>query len=185
MRSLPHLLLTALLALALSGCLYPVRYDGPYLGRVIDEETREPIEGVAVLGTWDIFHNNLAGGNHTFYDARETVTDKKGEFTVEGMGLRMFSNLDPMRVLIFKSGYSYIGPASWPAFKISSYARERIKWEGDRAILPIKKLSPLERERQSAPYFPAELQSKKTCPKLIREINKEETFLGRTPYPED
>jgi hypothetical protein len=177
--------LTALLILVLSSCTYPIRYDGPYLGRVVDEETREPIEGVVVLGTWSIFHNNVAGGYHTFYDARETVTDKKGEFTMPGMGLRIFSNLDPMSVLIFKSGYSYIGPASWSAFKISSYARERIKWEGDRAILPIKKLSPSERKQQLTPYFPMEIQSKKICSELIREINKEEAFLGHPLYPED
>jgi len=178
MRTFTLILLTALLALALSGCLYPVRYDGPYLGRVIDEETREPIEGVVVLGTWDIFHNNLAGGNHTFYDARETVTDKKGEFTMEGMGLRVFSNLEPMSVLIFKSGYKYLGSTSWPAFKISTYYRDRIKWEGDRAILPIRKLTMAERKQQGGP--PIEAPESK-MQKMIVELNKDRIDLGLKP----
>ena len=171
--------------LSLTSCAYPIRYDGPYSGRVIDADTREPIEGVVVLGTWSIFHNNLAGGSHTLYDARETVTDKKGEFSIPGMGLRVSSNLEPMSVLIFKSGYSYIGSTSWPAFKLSSYYRETIKWEGHRAILPIKKLSQHDREKQGTPYFPLEVQEKKLSPLMIEEINKESIYLGLPPYPKN
>jgi hypothetical protein len=35
-----------------AGCAYPIRYDGPYEGRVIEAETKQPIEGVVVLGVW-------------------------------------------------------------------------------------------------------------------------------------
>jgi hypothetical protein len=119
----------------------------------------------------------VGGGYHTFYDARETVTDKKGEFTMPGMGLRIFSKLEPMDVLIFKAGYSYIGPASWPAFKISSYARERIKWEGDRAILPLKKLTAEERNKQIVPSPPHEARNKDIYI-MIQEINKDRMARG-------
>ena len=34
------------------GCVYAVRYDGPYRGKVIDAETLGPLEGVVVLGVW-------------------------------------------------------------------------------------------------------------------------------------
>ena len=162
--------------LSLTSCAYPIRYDGPYSGRVIDADTREPIEGVVVLGTWSIFHNNLAGGSHTFYDARETVTDKKGEFSIPGMGLRVSSNLDPMDVLIFKSGYSYIGSTSWDALKISSYYREMIKWEGDRVILPLKKVTFEERKKMGLPSRPNAPINKMRM--LTDEINKARLTCG-------
>jgi hypothetical protein len=88
----------------LPGCLYAVRVDGPYEGRVIDA-TGEPIEGVVVLGVWDTETPSPAGAISRYYDAAETVTDNKGEFTIAGKGLS--ANLD-FSVLIFKAGYEYI-----------------------------------------------------------------------------
>src|SRR3989304_5182368 len=36
-----------------SGCVqYIARYDGLYEGKIVDAETRVPIEGVVVLGVW-------------------------------------------------------------------------------------------------------------------------------------
>ena len=76
-----------------NGCLYAVRYDGPYHGKVVDELTREPIEGVVVLGSWWVYHFGLGGGYTTYHDAREAVTDKNGEFTINGEGLRILSRV--------------------------------------------------------------------------------------------
>ena len=91
-----------------AGCAYPIRYDGPYQGRVIDAETKQPIEGVVVLGVWYKEEPNVAGSTSTFYDAKETVTDKNGDFKIPGMGLKILSNVGTMNVLIFKAGYEYM-----------------------------------------------------------------------------
>jgi hypothetical protein len=50
--------------------------DGPYKGRVIDLETGEPIEGAVVAGVWGLEFALI----NPFCDAREVLTDKKGEF---------------------------------------------------------------------------------------------------------
>ena len=181
MKAIMQSLLIILLFSLVAGCAQPLRYDGPYLGRVIDADTREPIEGVVVLGTWSVMHPNVAGGYHTFYDARETVTDGMGEFTIPGMGLRVFSRLEPMSVLIFKSGYSYIGSTSWDALKISSYYREMIKWEGDRAIFPIRKLTMAERKKDdSMPIRPLGTVNKMKL--ITKELNRERAMLGFEPF---
>lgn len=108
----------------LSSC-YAARIDGPYRGRVIDADTREPIEGVVVLGTWDRETPTVAGAVHKYYDATETVTDKNGEFEIKGLGVLVMSNIIPMDVFIFKAGYEY-DSGSWIGLK----SRGR-KWHED------------------------------------------------------
>jgi len=100
MKNKLYQLITILILVIQTGCLYGVRYDGPYRGKVVDEQTREPIEGVVVLGTWWVYHFSPAGGYSTYNDAREAVTDKNGEFEIPGKGLRIMSSLKPMHFII-------------------------------------------------------------------------------------
>jgi hypothetical protein len=139
----------------LSGCAYSVfRYDGPYKGKVIDADTGEPIEGVVVLGVWYKAHWSPAGATHTFYDAKETVTDRNGDFKISGMGIEVFSNVEPMNFLIFKAGYEYLGMGPWKGLKVGYRLSKIVKWEGKRAIIPIRKLSLEESRKQGTPSRP-------------------------------
>lgn len=169
------------LLILFTSCMYALRYDAAYKGRVIDADTKEPIEGVVVLGVWDVLHPDVAGGFHTFHDAKETVTDKNGEFSISGMGLRVISNLEPMNVLIFKAGYEHIGMGPWDSLKEDILLKKKIKWNGNKAIIPLRKLTMEERGKR--------LIGKESIPDnkqklLIRELNKEKTELGKPTYPE-
>jgi hypothetical protein len=171
------ILLIGLLGLTLqTGCMYAIRYDGTYRGKVVDADTREPIEGVVVLGTWSELHPNPGGGYHTYYDARETVTDKDGGFSIKGQGLRIMSNLEPMGILIFKAGYSY-EQESWDSLKTGLYSKERIKWEDDKPIFPLKKLTMEDRKRQSVPD-PITGAPKSKIKLMVNEINKDRVTQG-------
>ncbi|MBW1783630.1 MAG: carboxypeptidase regulatory-like domain-containing protein [Deltaproteobacteria bacterium] len=177
----------ALLLLSIQGCVpvipaaRPFVYDGAHNGRVVDADTGEPIEGVVVLGVWRSEFATPAGGVSDFYDAREAVTDKNGDFSIPGQGARIFSNISPMRALIFKTGYKY-EDFWWHSLKKGRGQRMNVKWEGDKPIIPLKKLSMEERRRQEVP-FPSEAYRKKKIPLLMKEINKEESQFGRAPYP--
>ncbi len=98
-------ILSILLLISVTGCIpaYTIRYDETFSGKVVDAETGEPVEGAVVLGVWYV---SMIYGSK-YYDARETVTDKNGEFSIHGKGLRIMSNLEPMDILIFKAGYKY------------------------------------------------------------------------------
>lgn len=157
-----------------TGCLYAVRYDGPYQGKVVDEQTREPIEGAVVLGTWSVVHFTPAGGVHTYYDARETITDRNGEFTISGQGLRIMSSLEPMSVMIFKSGYRHFGSVAWNSLKIAY--RDEIKWEEDMAIFPVKKMTLEERKIAGTPSRPNIPTAKMKL--MTGEINKDRVERG-------
>lgn len=172
--------LFSVVILTLAGCVSIARYDGPYEGRIIDAETRQPLEGVVVFGEWKVFHPNLAGGNYTYYDAAETLTDKNGEFRIPGKGVRVLSNLTEMYFLIFKAGYEAIHPVPWRALK-NMITTDNVRFEGNKAIIPIRKLTLEERKKRPIPvrssHAPLEKQKK-----LTNELNKECSDLGYDLY---
>jgi len=151
MRKLFLILLGMLIFTIAAGCMQVAGYERDYKGRVVDAETGQPIPGVVALGVWYTKTPTPAGSTSHFHDAKETVTDGKGEFTIPGKGLKILSNVEPMDILIFKAGYEYIGMGPWESFKYSRILRDKIKWEGDRAIIPIKKLTLEERKNRTPP----------------------------------
>jgi hypothetical protein len=165
--------------LLLPGCVYAVRVDGPYEGRVIDAETGAPIEGAVVLGAWSKEYLGPGGAVHEFYDAKETITDKNGEFSISGRGIEIMSNVAPMDVYIFKAGYEYIIQGPWESFKGDLLLKKKIRWEGSRAIIPLRKLTLEERKKKRPPARPPIPDNKMST--FTEEINKERMALGLEP----
>lgn len=174
------MLLVFLLVLT-SGCCYPIRYDGPYKGKVVDAETGRPIKGVVVLGVWYREKVTVAGGVGSYYDADETVTDKDGDFEIKGKGLRILTNIAPMHVLIFKAGYQYIGEGLWDSLNLDGgLMLKKVAWQGDRAIIPLKSLTVEERKKGDNPPSRPSIPDDK-MKLLTDEINKERIAFGLTP----
>lgn len=162
-------------------CAYPVRYDGPYKGKIIDAETGTPIEGVVVLGVWSKVAISPGGGVSSYYDAKETLSDKNGDFEIQGLGIKILSSVTPMNVMIFKSGYQYIdGP--WESHKYEGgLMKNKAKVEGDRVIFPIRKLTMEERKKNGPPTPPSVPSGKMKT--LSKEINTERITIGLSPIP--
>ena len=180
MRTKTYLLLAVTILILQTGCLYAVRYDGPYHGKVVDEQTREAIENAVVLGTWSVYHFDPGGGNSTYYDAREAVTDKNGEFTIPGLGLRILSSIKPMGFTVFKAGYSYFS-SYWDSLKIET-RKDMIKWEGEMPIIPIRKLTIEERRKSMTfPPSPPTEASLDKIKSMLKEVNKEASERGLEP----
>lgn len=55
-----------------------------FKGRVIDAETKEPIEGAVVVAHWVEARGDIAGPSTELKDVKETLTDKNGEWIIEG-----------------------------------------------------------------------------------------------------
>jgi hypothetical protein len=167
-----------LLLIVTGGCGYLMRYDGPYKGKVVDADTGKPIEGVVVLGEWYKETPTPAGAVSSYYDARETVTDKNGEFEIPGMGLKILSTVAPMNVLIFKAGYEYID-VPWVSFQIDEILKQKIAWKGKKAIIPLRKLTTEERKKSGT--FPSTPPTEAPLDKvrlMLKEINKEAMERG-------
>ncbi len=120
-----------------------VYWDGPYHGRIIDKETDNPIEGVAVAGIWNFeyFHINSGLG---FADAKETTTGKSGEFRLPltfVFSLYPAAVLQEMDLLVYKPGYDSHPPAIQRRMKPewADYTpRDGMYWVGRRVYCKAK-----------------------------------------------
>jgi hypothetical protein len=163
-----------------SGCVTYLGYDGPYEGRVIDKETRQPIEGAVVHGTWVKSHPGPGGASSSFYDSREVLTDKNGNFKIEGMGLLILSNMEEMEVWVFKAGYEQ-WHNYWSSPKRDKAAAPHVEWEGNRAIIILRRMTMEERKNRGVSLPILEPDAKQ---RLLRmEYNREMIESGRSSEP--
>lgn len=176
-------LITILLLAAISGCCRPalhrpVAFDGDYKGRVVDMHTGDPVEGVVITAVWYYACPTLAGAKHHFYDAYETLTDAKGNFIIPGRGIRLFIDLDPAKVAIFKAGYEYYY-MWWNKLDEIIIISRTFEWENSRLIIPLRKLTDGERRKRGTPTSPLIPPEKMQL--LEDEINKDRIERGMDP----
>lgn len=175
------------LVILLPGCFQRlVGYDGTYRGRIIDLESGEPLEGVVVLGVWYKEGATPGGAIWQYYDAREAVTDKNGEFSIPGQGLLVVSNLLPMRPIIFKAGYKYL-EFFWDKESLNDVRACGVKvtWDGEIPVIPLRKLSSEERRKItfSPPGPPSDAPYEKVK-FYLKERNKDRIERGLQPLTE-
>ena len=103
------LIMIALMFLATSAHAELLYSKPEFRGRVIDSETKEPIEGVVAVVLYDkrpLFIPNPGGTSAYAFKAKETLTDKKGEFYLSSYSsLILFSEDAGVRFVFFKPGY--------------------------------------------------------------------------------
>lgn len=107
-----------------------IYHDGPYIGQVLDDETGEPIEGVAVVGVWDLdLYGGPAGPIEHGFDDQESVTDKEGRFKLSsrtGFYWWPFAGMKKPYFYAYKPGYDSYPPVL-PFIGASCTAEEREK----------------------------------------------------------
>jgi len=59
-------------------------YGNTFKGRVIDADTKEPIEGAVVAAIWRESKGTMTGPTTRFKESKETLTDKSGEWSIVG-----------------------------------------------------------------------------------------------------
>jgi hypothetical protein len=137
-------------------------YRGPFEGRVIDADTREPIQGAVVFVEWKRKVMTPVEAQTVYHDAAEVLTDEKGEFYIKKKwswspwrNLMMYAS-----VLIFKAGYGHVDIADWPRLNtVAEYMKSRtpeerkkvgpefyfnIEFEDGQPLFLLKKLTTLE-----------------------------------------
>lgn len=82
---------------------------GPWKGKIIDIDTKEPIEGAVVLAIWERAYRTVSGDKTYFYEAKEVLTDKDGKFEIPAYTpinlLPLISYIKGPYFIIFKPGY--------------------------------------------------------------------------------
>ena len=110
MRKLLGLISFVLIIILVSGTSFAgwlIYHKPAYKGRVIDAETKEPIEGAVVVVTYTKETMGIPHKYSSIINVRETLTDQNGEFYIPRYitMIQPLSFEDMANFIIFKSGY--------------------------------------------------------------------------------
>jgi len=182
-----------LTALLLASCA-PVSQDrrylggktfGPYVGQVVDAETRAPIEGAVVVASW--WRDRVWPGASISerYAAREVVTDREGRFVLDATQLEEYApggTLHPTFTVFFP-GYLVFSPLLGPSFRKPGFLQGEFSPRGVVIGLPrIKTREEQASQLQSLDPFGLTERPFREVPQFVRALNQERASLGLWPY---
>ncbi len=141
-----------MITFAIPACAWPVTYSAePIEAWLIDDETKEPIEGAIIVAHWV-----LEGGIHVDRVGElvilEAVSDKSGRSHFPAWGpirhwkSSRLTNYDP-EILIFKNGYKYqrlFNEATKEAITGKPFPVRKSRWSGKTISLTKFEGSPKE-----------------------------------------
>lgn len=166
--------------------------DTTFKGKVIDADTKRPIEGAVVVASWLEETATISGPSTRPKDIREALTDKNGEWIIQGVRGReggtitsIFTFLTrtyytrPPEFVVFKPGY-----CSWPTGFGIDTCKEKIKpgrgnkvEEGETVELPILTIRDRETLLRNIPFIAAD--GYKKLPIFEKLLDKDIEKSGR------
>jgi hypothetical protein len=166
-----------------------------FKGRVIDAETKEPIEGAVVVVVYNKFLPGLTGtgGNTNPMKIKETLTDKYGEFNFPSYTtlIQPLSTEDKAEFIFYKPGYGgpiYTSKIMTPLNEEKYFAKE-IGSTGELigptyenfkvtfGMIELRKVKTRE-ERLLASSISITRYDSKDLPLLYKALNEEYKSLG-------
>jgi hypothetical protein len=175
-----------------------VNYRGPFEGRVVDQDTGQPLEGAVVFVEWVLQRIT----SPVFFDTKEMLTDKEGKFYIPAewswLPWRNFFLYSDM--IIFKAGYGHVHVPGAPPDTIKESAKrlERFTPEQRKAMGPklyytmrfdddvpvylLKKLDTIEERAKNIPWSHPDTP-KSRIPLFMDEIVKERSAVGIPDRP--
>ncbi len=164
-----------------------IYHESAFKGKVIDAETKEPIEGAVVVAIYNIREASIAESGGSSVDVKEVLTDKNGQFYIPPHTFFYFypvASGDVADFIIYKPGYTaFPGPAYDYFYKYFPYSPLRI----DRPTLAVffkkgvtvelLKLKTKEERINNISSGPTGFGSKK-LPLLFKSINEERKGFG-------
>ncbi len=162
----------------------PAMAAGPWKGRIIDIETKEPIEGAVVLAVWQRAYRTLAGDNTYFYKAKEVLTDKEGRYEIPSYRpinlLPIISYIRDPEFTIFKPGYLSLSGRHLEENVIDNpaeFKRNEKVYRLAPGIIELPKLKTREERLRNIPGGPTDVGADK-LPIFYKSINEERKNLG-------
>ena len=167
-----------------SGLFYPVFAGGPYKGRVIDSETKQSLEGAAVLVVWESVTPTIADKVYSYLDAEEVLTDSNGRFVVGKHPPMTFRPgwVDSPNIIIYYPGYGfYPDYHASPPIPFGGTDKLLKRMEKEELTIELPRLKTRqERIKVISGSYPTDVPPKK-MPNLIRLLNIEAKAIGLPP----
>jgi hypothetical protein len=166
------------------------RARGPYTGRVIDAETRQPLEGAVVVAVWWRHRLGLGHSVSSRYAAREVLTDREGRFMIDAKALEErapYKTLPPT-FTIFVPGYAAF-TSDWTTvyayFKRDGFD-EGTFGNGRPVTVGLPRLTTWEERLghigELSPYRLSSMPFRE-IPEFTNRFNQERVAVGLGPYP--
>lgn len=189
MKKLIKILIISFLTLPIMSCAV-VHHYGAYYGKVVDAETKEPLEGAAVVAVYKTQQYGFAGPIARFADAQETVTDKNGEFKIPSNTVWTFRPLQSFEpyayFTIFKPSYG-----CYPRFKGVKRIVPDGRWRPEQylqylphnqyVIIELPRLRTKEERLQNYGCYPSGQVPEIKYKNLFQLIQQERMVLGLEP----
>jgi len=162
---------------------------GPWRGKIIDVETKEPIEGAVVVAFWSRTWRTPAGDNPYIYEVKEIVTDREGKIEMPSYTpinlLPIISYMKGPEFIIFKPGYGSLRMAlgKYLSGEITEIKEMELSGKMYRLSPGVIELPPLRtREERLDAKRPADIFgieiTAKDLPLLYKMITEENKNLG-------
>jgi len=165
------------------GCI--VYHEGSFKGKVIDAETKEPIEGVVVLAIYNVRYPRIIESDTEPEDAVEVLTNKNGEFYIPWnlyLSLKPLASGETPEFIIYKPGYCTF--PSFQYFEIFPYSSLRLDNHSLAAnfkqgiTIPLPKLKTTkERDRSYVDASPSTSLPSWKYPKLNKLLDSEYDYI--------
>ena len=162
---------------------------GPYVGQVVDAETRAPIEGAVVVASW--WRDRVWPGGTTSerYAAREVLTNREGRFVLDATQLEERAPGGTLRptFTVFFPGYAGYPSASprvrWIFREQNGFTEGEFSPRGIVVGLP-RLATPWVRKDHAGSLdpFSASEDPFREVPEFMRLINREAVSVGLQPY---
>ncbi len=197
----------ALMIAAIISLFYGTSFTGwiifhkpAYKGKLIDAETKEPIEGAAVVAIYQKhpFISGPGGGSDSIVTVKEAVTDRNGEFRISSCFALMGPNSyeEYTNFIFYKPGYGsftvnykkLMGDARENYLLEENYGKkgdiidvymERKVGEGTYGVVELLPAKTWEERRKAARNGPLDNVAEKKWPIFKEMLDKEEKWLDQ------
>lgn len=176
MRNAAISIILMVFMMEMGGCTITHKF-GPFLGKVVDAETGEPIGGAVILIGFNTKGGTFGGTVWQFADAVEVLTDAKGEFRLPSKRVTLFRAMsswdNECSVSIFKPGYGAY-PRHSKTFCVPNLERSWFIPENEYITFFLPKLLTIEERREN--LFNIETPGGITIDKMpnLRKLEDEE-----------
>lgn len=165
-----------------------------FKGKVIDADTKEPIEGAVVVAEWSEETTTPTATHSRLKDVKEVLTDKKGEWVIKGPRGRRGGNITA--IFTFLTGTYYTKRPQFTIFKPGycpcplvvgiKVCKERMKpfsVDGEGETIELPKLTTREDRWKAEGIGSSFITETKKIKTFLRLLNEERKFLGLSEYP--
>jgi len=179
--------------IANSGWGWVIFHERFFKGKVIDSETKEPIEGAVIVAQYYIRVLVPTGSHSVLTDVRETLTDKNGEFSIPSLTrfIHPLATGDKTFFLVWKPGYKKEEIRDSYFFTKEPGTVENLAVQTEKGfemksvrlgIVELKKAKTMEERRKEIPTRVGEFPDFRKQKEFIRLINEERILFGFKPF---